>query len=645
MINKVFSIKFSLLLIPLIIISFDALTKQNDSGDSSIIPIVTIAANYPKAAAINKIEGFVTLQFTVNERGSVEQPEVMESQPEGVFDTEATKAILKYKFKPARVNNKFVKQKAMQTIEFKLSALNQLDDIAHNAPQADDFKNYDIRYSTNKDKKYYRHSLIIRNKSTHVLIKEMDLSSSYKKAGGLYLQGDSKYVFFYSETKNSKAKIEIINLESLAFIHEIYIDKKTITKYDKQNHSFYAVGKDGNHLLLQVGKGRNQKIINIDAESGQIVKEISLGKSKILVKTSNEYNYFWTRNAKTSSGNRINIFRSDTLEKINSIKIDGKISSITSDGNIIHLIEKQIDIKNPENNKFRVKIIDVTNNRIYDEYTSSIMPKLLIVNEKALYLMGRSLEKPKYLKIVKLENEEFTDISNTTIDMIIEKFDSTITNDEQIIVLFGEKSVVRFDLLNPEKSSYIATPFKIEGGIVSKNTQRVYVNANFGAQVGLVDFTTGKFVGSDHTGSKGKKVGSALLSLMTMAVTAPTGYMLIPGVKLSQNALMLSRNQKNLFALNSKTNDVTVFNAHDLSNKKIYPTGKLTFQIIQTGAQQNSPVVVISQNQATYFDANNGEQVFIKRYDNFIKVTDDLNLVYQLDNSNEHIPLYEIPTS
>jgi len=71
----------------------------------------------------------------------------------------------------------------------------------------------------------------------------------------------------------------------------------------------------------------------------------------------------------------------------------------------------------------------------------------------------------------------------------------------------------------------------------------------------------------------------------------------------------------------------------------------MTFRIIQAGPQQNSPVVVISQNQATYFDANNGEQVFIKEYDNFIKITDDLNLVYQLDNINEHIPLYEIPTS
>ncbi|MBL4659368.1 MAG: hypothetical protein JKY19_03360, partial [Alcanivoracaceae bacterium] len=107
----------------------------------------------------------------------------------------------------------------------------------------------------------------------------------------------------------------------------------------------------------------------------------------------------------------------------------------------------------------------------------------------------------------------------------------------------------------------------------------------------------------------------------------------------------LSRNQKFLFALNSKTNDVTVFNAHNLGNKKIYPTGKNTFQMIQTGQQQDSPVIVISQNQATYFDANNGEQIFIKKYDNFIKITDDLNLVYQLDNTNKHIPLYEIPTS
>ncbi|MEN8718672.1 MAG: energy transducer TonB, partial [Oceanococcaceae bacterium] len=72
--------------------------------------------------ARDRIEGWVKLEFTINPDGTVSDPRVVEAQPRRVFDSEARRAILKWKFKPRVVDGKPVAHRATQTIEFKLAA-------------------------------------------------------------------------------------------------------------------------------------------------------------------------------------------------------------------------------------------------------------------------------------------------------------------------------------------------------------------------------------------------------------------------------------------------------------------------------------------------------------------------------------------
>ena len=90
--------------------------------DGGIIPIVTIQPNYPRKAAIAKIEGWVEMQFTITEGGTVINPKVVNSKPVRIFDREAIRAILKYKFKPKVVDGVAQTQVATQRIDFKLAA-------------------------------------------------------------------------------------------------------------------------------------------------------------------------------------------------------------------------------------------------------------------------------------------------------------------------------------------------------------------------------------------------------------------------------------------------------------------------------------------------------------------------------------------
>ena len=77
--------------------------KRRRSGvfmDGSYVPIFQVPPQYPRRAAERGIEGCVVLKYVVTEVGSVRDPEVIQSIPQGIFDRAAVRAALRYKYKP-----------------------------------------------------------------------------------------------------------------------------------------------------------------------------------------------------------------------------------------------------------------------------------------------------------------------------------------------------------------------------------------------------------------------------------------------------------------------------------------------------------------------------------------------------------------
>lgn len=89
-------------------------------GDSDVIPLVRMNAQYPQRAIRQKIEGYVTARLFINAEGSVDNVEVVQAEPRGIFEREAIRALYRYKFKPKMDGGHAVPQVAVQTIEFKL---------------------------------------------------------------------------------------------------------------------------------------------------------------------------------------------------------------------------------------------------------------------------------------------------------------------------------------------------------------------------------------------------------------------------------------------------------------------------------------------------------------------------------------------
>lgn len=84
-------------------------------------PITRGSFKYPPAAKKNGVKGYVVLSVLVETDGSVNQVQVLESNPSGIFDAAALQGIRAWHFEPAKYKGDTVRVWAKQKIRFDLS--------------------------------------------------------------------------------------------------------------------------------------------------------------------------------------------------------------------------------------------------------------------------------------------------------------------------------------------------------------------------------------------------------------------------------------------------------------------------------------------------------------------------------------------
>jgi protein TonB len=88
---------------------------------TNVMPLVRIPPRYPIRAANRRIQGWVKLEFTITKEGTVTDAIVVDAKPSSIFNRAALKAIKRWRFKPQIIAGEAYEQRAMQTLEFKLS--------------------------------------------------------------------------------------------------------------------------------------------------------------------------------------------------------------------------------------------------------------------------------------------------------------------------------------------------------------------------------------------------------------------------------------------------------------------------------------------------------------------------------------------
>jgi protein TonB len=92
------------------------------STDHSEIPIVRVPPVYPQRAIDRGVEGWVEVEFTVNEIGGVSDPKVLSAHPNSIFNRAALRAIEAWKYEPKVVGGQPVSRPGMRKrLRFELN--------------------------------------------------------------------------------------------------------------------------------------------------------------------------------------------------------------------------------------------------------------------------------------------------------------------------------------------------------------------------------------------------------------------------------------------------------------------------------------------------------------------------------------------
>ena len=89
--------------------------------DGDLEPVSTPDPAYPPVAFRNGVEGWVELDYTVTEQGTVRDIEVVNAEPGGVFDAAAVAAVAAWRYRPRVVNGRPVMQRSSVTLSFNVA--------------------------------------------------------------------------------------------------------------------------------------------------------------------------------------------------------------------------------------------------------------------------------------------------------------------------------------------------------------------------------------------------------------------------------------------------------------------------------------------------------------------------------------------
>lgn len=88
--------------------------------DGPLVGVSQMPPHYPQRARRFAVQGWVNIQFVVNEEGRVEDVKVLDSEPEGTFERAVIRAVSHWRFKPGTIGGMPVKARVQQKIIFRV---------------------------------------------------------------------------------------------------------------------------------------------------------------------------------------------------------------------------------------------------------------------------------------------------------------------------------------------------------------------------------------------------------------------------------------------------------------------------------------------------------------------------------------------
>jgi protein TonB len=83
-------------------------------ADGEYLPIVKVAPIYPRRAQTRGVEGYCIVEYVVTRSGAIRDPQPIDCQPSGYFESASVQAALKFKYKPRVVDGEAIEVAGVQ---------------------------------------------------------------------------------------------------------------------------------------------------------------------------------------------------------------------------------------------------------------------------------------------------------------------------------------------------------------------------------------------------------------------------------------------------------------------------------------------------------------------------------------------------
>ncbi|WP_203342664.1 energy transducer TonB [Vibrio diabolicus] len=103
-------------------IAIRAPNLKGTMGNQQALPLYRVDPRYPSKALKRRVEGYVIMRFTIDATGRPKDIEVIEAEPERMFEREAIRALKKWKYQPKVEDGVSIEQFGQTAkVEFKLA--------------------------------------------------------------------------------------------------------------------------------------------------------------------------------------------------------------------------------------------------------------------------------------------------------------------------------------------------------------------------------------------------------------------------------------------------------------------------------------------------------------------------------------------
>ncbi len=463
-----------------------------------------------------------------------------------------------------------------------------------------------------------------------------------------FLSPSGQYLVVYlTNTKKNPSEMVVYSTDGLNEVMRVKVDHFATILLGQ--HLAPIFSEDESVIALQVAKGKKQNFINAyNIESGNMLYSIEFAKKGQLLGQSQSKKTFYVGGKGGTKGYAgLYVYKITDGALLKTYKEKKRFYTYRSDLAPDFFVKMLSD---QSTRQYTVFSLDSdSGKRLFNQKLGKTKPIFSKVNtDDNFFYMVKKSGSPKKVNVSKFENNALTKLVST--DGELKPYHLTASHDGRKFIVASKSNIRLLDMDEPNQIFKMNAPFDVATGFFSNDDSLVYLREGTGSEVGIVDFTNRKLIGDSGTGRASVKFGQFMASVALAAATGGISGGSYIGISYSRSdtAMLLSRDQQKLYVVNAKTNDVTIFNAKDLSGKKGVATGKSTFGVFQLSKEyfpndEDSNVIVFSPKSVSYFNSESTEIINQVKFHEFINFDFEENLFFTKSKEGT-LSVYEMST-